>query len=158
GRELVFGTVTGSAVGGGAHRLTSGLGSTVDDLVPARSTAALDHAPTAPPAGVSGGGDLVNLASDVRTDHILSGHMPPGQPGKTLFPDTWSADQIMHHVSDIATDPSYTWVQQTGKPGAEFTRNGDPVRYFVDGVRDDVPVRVILEPGGEGIVTAFPTP
>ncbi|HSP05453.1 MAG TPA: DUF6531 domain-containing protein, partial [Acidimicrobiales bacterium] len=47
GRELVFGTVTGSAVGGGAHRLTSGLGSTVDDLVPARSTAALDHAPTA---------------------------------------------------------------------------------------------------------------
>ena len=64
----------------------------------------------------------------------------------------------MHNVSDIATDPNLTWVQQTGKLGAEFTKNGAPVRFFVDGVRGGVPIRVIIEPGGEGIITAFPTP
>jgi hypothetical protein len=64
----------------------------------------------------------------------------------------------MHNVSDIATDPGLRWVQQTGKAGAEFTKNGAPVRYFVDGVRDGVPIRVIVEPGGEGIITAFPLP
>lgn len=64
----------------------------------------------------------------------------------------------MHHVSDIATDPSLTWVQQTGKLGAEFTKNGAPVRFYVDGVRDGVPMRVIIEPGGEGIITGFPLP
>jgi hypothetical protein len=79
-------------------------------------------------------------------------------PGKSLFPSSWSEGQIMHNVSDIATDPSLRWIQQTGKPGALFTKNGDPVRYFVDGVRDGTAIRVIVEPGGEGIITAFPVP
>ena len=64
----------------------------------------------------------------------------------------------MHNVSDIATDPSLRWIQQTGKPGVLFTKNGDPIRYFVDGVRDGTAIRVIVEPGGEGIITAFPVP
>ncbi len=33
-----------------------------------------------------------------------------------------------------------------------------PVRFYVDGIRDGVNVRAILEPGGEGILTAFPIP
>jgi hypothetical protein len=102
--------------------------------------------------------DLVNLASPARTSHILDGHMPPGQPGNTLFPSSWSPQRIMHNVSDVATDPGLQWVQQTGKLGAEFTKNGAPVRYLVDGVRDGVPMRVIVEPGGEGIITGFPLP
>ncbi len=101
---------------------------------------------------------LVNLASKSRTSHILDGHMPPGEAGNTLFPSSWSPGQIMHNVSDIATDPSLTWVQQTGKLGADFTKNGAPVRFYVDGVRDGVPMRVIVEPGGEGIITGFPLP
>jgi len=103
------------------------------------------------------GDDFVNLASDSRSQHILDGHMPPGEPGNTLFPEDWSAQQILHNASDVATDPDLSWVQQTGRAGAEFTRAGDPVRYAVDGTRDGVPMRVIVEPGGEGIITAFPT-
>lgn len=101
---------------------------------------------------------LVNLASKSRTSHILDGHMPPGEAGNTLFPSSWSPGQIMHNVSDIATDPSLTWVQQTGKLGADFTKNGAPVRFYMDGVRDGVPMRVIVEPGGEGIIFGFPLP
>lgn len=100
--------------------------------------------------------DLVDLSSSARRTHILDGHRWPGATGKSPFPKGWTDDQIMHHVSDIATDPSLRWIQQTGKPGASFTKAGDPVRYYVDGVRGGVDIRVILEPGGEGIITAFP--
>ena len=47
--------------------------------------------------------DLVDLASPDRRVNILDG---------------WSDDQIMHYVSDIATDPRLRWNQQTGKLGA----------------------------------------
>jgi Bacterial EndoU nuclease/PrsW family intramembrane metalloprotease len=104
------------------------------------------------------GADLVNLASQSRTAHILDGHMPPGEAGNTLFPGSWTSEQIMHNVSDIANDSSLSRIQQTGRLGAEFTKNGAPVRYFVDGVRDGVPMRVIIEPRGEGIITGFPHP
>jgi len=30
--------------------------------------------------------------------------MPPGELGNTLFPKSWSPEQIMHNVSDVATD------------------------------------------------------
>lgn len=61
-------------------------------------------------------------------------------------------------TSDLATDPALQWQQITGRAGAEFTRAGDPVRYAVEGIRDGVKIRVILEPGGEGIITAYPVP
>ncbi|MCP4308389.1 MAG: EndoU domain-containing protein [bacterium] len=100
--------------------------------------------------------DFANLASDARTTHILDSHRAGAGLGKSEFPTGWSDDLTLHHVSDIATDPSLSWIQQTGKPGAAFTRAGDPVRFYVDGVRDGVTIRVIVEPGGEGIITAFP--
>lgn len=68
------------------------------------------------------GDDFVNLASEARTSHILDGHMPPGLPGKSLFPKSWSSQQIMQNASDIATDPSLKWVQQTGKAGPNSPR------------------------------------
>jgi hypothetical protein len=84
--------------------------------------------------------------------------MWPGATGKTPFPQGWSGEQIMHNVSDIATDSGLNWVQQTGKPGSWFTRAGDPARFSVTGARDGVTIRVILEPAGEGIITAHPVP
>jgi len=64
----------------------------------------------------------------------------------------------MHNVSDLATDASASWTQLTGKAGADFTASGKPVRWAVEGVRDGVPIRVIVEPRGEGIITAYPKP
>ncbi|RLB52114.1 MAG: adhesin, partial [Deltaproteobacteria bacterium] len=84
------------------------------------------------------------------------GHLWPGAPGKTPFPEDWSRDQVMHNVSDIATDPDATWTWQTGRPGSDFTKAGRPSRVEVEGVRDGVNIRVILEPAGEGIITAHP--
>jgi hypothetical protein len=62
----------------------------------------------------------------------------------------------MHNVSDIATDPQLRWVQQTGQAGSLFTRAGAAARFFVIGVRDGITIKVIIEPAGEGIITAFP--
>lgn len=84
--------------------------------------------------------------------------MWPGMPGKSVFPKNWSGDKIMHEISDIATDPSLQWQQITGRAGADFTRGGAPVRYSVTGVRDGVTIKVILEPGGEGIISGYPVP
>ena len=81
------------------------------------------------------------------------GHLWPGLPGKAPFPKVWSGDRIVHEVSDIATDPTRGRVQITGVPGAAFTRKGAPVRYEI-GNRGGIDSKVILEPGGEGIITA----
>ena len=104
----------------------------------------------------------VNLASKKRTTHILhgddltGGHLWPGTPDHTPFPKDWSADKIMHHVSDVATDPKLKWMQQTGVAGSEFTKSGKPVRFVVIGEREGIRMKVILEPRGEGIITGFP--
>jgi RHS repeat-associated protein len=109
----------------------------------------------------------INLASEKRTHHILvgesptqGGHMFPGNgnPDKTLFPEGWDGDKIMHEISDVATDPLSKWEQQTGKRGAMFDRSGNPVRFKVEGTRDGVCIICIVEPykGGEGIVTGYP--
>ncbi|MDX3004417.1 EndoU domain-containing protein [Kribbella solani] len=102
--------------------------------------------------------EAVDLTSTSRRAHILDGHRYGGEAGNTWFPKDWSDDKIINAVSDIATDPSLTWVQQTGRAGADFTRAGAPVRYTVEGVRGGVKIRVVLEPGGEGIITGFPLP
>ena len=109
-------------------------------------------------------GGNVNLASPQRTTHILDGdatgggHLWPGQPGKTPFPQSWSRERIMHEVSDIASDPAQTWVQQTGKPGSLYTKAGDPARFVGIGERGGVRIKVVIEPAGEGIITALPIP
>lgn len=102
------------------------------------------------------------MASEQRTTHILTGdatgggHLWPGAPGKTPFPQGWSGNQVMHTVSDIATDPTLTWVQQTGKAGTWFTKAGDPARFVVVGQRGGITIKVVIEPAGEGVITAHP--
>jgi hypothetical protein len=56
----------------------------------------------------------------------------------------------MHEISDVATDPVSPWVKQKG------TAKSGP-RYTAEGDREGVHIRVVLEPEGEGIVTAHPT-
>jgi hypothetical protein len=98
----------------------------------------------------------VDLASASRRDHVLDGHRFGGERGNTWFPHDWSDNMIMHSISDIATDPSLTWTQQIGACGATHTRGGAPVRFKVEGARGGIQIRVIIEPGGEGIITGFP--
>src|SRR5690606_17061479 len=108
------------------------------------------HAPDAPAAPTQS--QYVDLVSPQRRIHILDGdatgggHRWPGQPGKTPFPQSWSDDQIIHNVSDIATDPSLRWTWQKGAEGSDFTRAGDPSRVSVVGERDGVEIKVIIEP------------
>jgi RHS repeat-associated protein len=109
--------------------------------------------------------EWVDLSSPQRRTHVLDGdvsgsgggHRYPGRPGKTPFPADWSDDEIMHHVSDIATDPSLRRINQTGRQGELYTRRGLPARQVVYGERRGVCVKVVIEPMGEGIITAHPT-
>ncbi|HYC85249.1 MAG TPA: RHS repeat-associated core domain-containing protein, partial [Chryseosolibacter sp.] len=105
----------------------------------------------------------VNLASEARTTHILvgdsngGGHMWSWSTifnGKSKFPITWSAEKIMNAISEVAT--SGTWVQQSGQVGTFFTKAGKPARFYVMGSYEGVSIKVIVEPAGEGIITAFP--
>lgn len=71
----------------------------------------------------------------------------------------------------VANSPKSVWQQATGPgsgrnapktiggpdPNAPLTtRNGRPVRFTVEGQNHSLDIRVIVEPGGEGIVTGFP--
>jgi len=102
-----------------------------------------------------GADDLVDLASPARRSHILDGEVRPdgsfggghrpgtGFPNKSEFPAGWSDDQIMHHISDVATDPLST---------VRAGRGGDS---FVRGTRDGVDIEVLIRNGE--IWTGYPT-
>ncbi|HEM6741955.1 TPA: hypothetical protein ACHFX9_001741 [Citrobacter farmeri] len=54
----------------------------------------------------------VYILSPEAKQHILYGdsptegrHLYPGNPGKIVFPQSWSADKVVHTVGDIATSP-----------------------------------------------------
>jgi hypothetical protein len=44
------------------------------------------------------------------------------------------------------------------KNGGLLTKSGKPARFRVYGTRDGLQIKVVVEPGGEGIITAFPWP
>jgi hypothetical protein len=95
------------------------------------------------------GAEVHTVTYAARRNHILygdatgGGHLWPGLPGKTPFPKNWSADRVMHEISDVATDPNSIFRQ--GRGGSTI----------VTGTRDGVDIRVILRNGE--IVTAYPT-
>ena len=76
------------------------------------------------------------------------GHLYPGNPDKhkSIFPADWSAEKVMHEVSDIITDPEIEWVYDRTVKGTD--------RYAAIGVRDGVKIRVVTD--GKDIITAFP--
>jgi RHS repeat-associated protein len=102
-----------------------------------------------------------NVVSPQRTAHILigdatgGGHMHPPQPGKTGFPPGWDASKIMHEVSDIATSPTSTFTRPDGKTDLYY-KSGKPARFTGTETRDGVPIKVVTEPAGEGVITAHP--
>jgi Bacterial EndoU nuclease/Pretoxin HINT domain len=113
---------------------------------------------------VHNAGPCVDLLHPDDIKHILfgdgpgsGGHLWPGQPGKTPFPQNWSGDQILHNVSDIITDPTTKWFAQTGK-GGTLTSSGNPARWIAWEVRDGVQVRVVYEPATSRVPTSFPDP
>jgi uncharacterized protein YukE len=112
-----------------------------------------------------------NLISPTRLKHILTGdgslakwwrgevgggHLWPGLKGKTPFPKHWTVEDIKRHVSDIVTDPSS--IVRGAPRNGWLDRHGLPVRVRVFGTRDGVQIKVVWEPAGEGIITAYPHP
>jgi RHS repeat-associated protein len=96
-------------------------------------------------------GPFINLASSKRTAHILhgdatgGGHLSPGASGKTPFPADWSAERVMHEISDVATDP------------ASVSNISGGGRTVVMGTRDGVDIKVVVDKNGSDIVTGHPT-
>jgi len=96
---------------------------------------------------------LPSLIDADRAAHILTGdgpgkggHLWPGQPGKSAFPQSWDADRVLGEISDVATDPQ----------SARSTQPDGRVR--VRGTRAGVDILVIVEPPSRGgrIVTGYP--
>ena len=125
-------------------------------LLTVNAAACLANSVASKSCGVGGlaAAAFIDLTSpDVRR-HILDGEIRPdgsysgghragtGFPGKSEFPSSWSDDQIIHNVSDVATDPMST---TEAKGGATFAR----------GARDGVDIEVVIR-GGE-IRTGYPT-
>ncbi|MEG3314050.1 EndoU domain-containing protein [Streptococcus parasuis] len=79
-------------------------------------------------------------------DKTGGGHLHPGQPGKSTFQSSWGPDQVMHNVSDVATDPKIEW-----KPGRVVK---GIQRYEVTGIRDGVEIFVVTD--GSDIIAAYP--
>ena len=108
------------------------------------------------------GSEYVDLSSPERRRHILDGdatgggHRPgTGTPGKTEFPANWSDDQIMHNISDVATDPKA--IPGGSNSDKLYTKSGKPIRNTYTSIRDGVEVKVVVEPATGEIVTGHPT-
>jgi hypothetical protein len=69
-----------------------------------------------------------------------------------------SARRFSGNKASNAVKPAknFKWKQVTGKPGATHTKKGIPVKYEAIGVRDGINIKVVVQPEGEGIITAFP--
>lgn len=78
------------------------------------------------------------------------GHLPnvsDVQTGKTAFPSDWSVNKIVGSVYQVVNDPKSTWT---------FDMNMPDTRLNVTGMVDGIPIKVVIQPGGDGIVTAYP--
>jgi RHS repeat-associated protein len=93
----------------------------------------------------------VKPASPEAVKHIVKGHLPSGKPipGKTLFPKSWTHEQLMNNVNHLPNDIKTPWriSDRCGPSGAP--------RYLSEGILDGVYMRVVFEKG-KGIVTAYP--
>lgn len=133
--------------GGGVGKAVGKLG----DLAKVLSDAPkVEHARQLAAAQATKGTSLI---SDARADHILhgdgtgGGHLWPGAPGKSTFPQSWSSTRVLDEINSIASDPLIPGrVQGNGRIVKEAT---------IDGVN----IRVVVEPPskGGGVVTGFPT-
>jgi hypothetical protein len=98
--------------------------------------------------------EIVDLTDSRARTHILDGDATGGGhrygtgiSGKSEFPASWSDGDILHHISDVASDPASIRTPSWGG------------RTVVQGTRMGVDIKVILDnPANNGrIVTGFPT-
>ncbi len=112
--------------------------------------------------------------SETRREHILVGN-PPKDPGhgpnrgytRGAFPDSMTDDEAIAAIEDVANNPNLMWKRQSkdgnvtafrGGPNPNepaFTISGRSSRYQIEGESHGQYIRVIVEPGGEGIITGF---
>jgi Bacterial EndoU nuclease len=91
-----------------------------------------------------------SLISISRAEHLLygdetgGGHLWPGAAGKTPFPASWSAADVLRNVSEVATNPDSTWIPSGS-------------RIMIQGSASGVDMNVIYAPADNEIVTAWPT-
>jgi Bacterial EndoU nuclease len=92
------------------------------------------------------------IVSLSRRRHILGGDGTGGGhragtaiPGKTEFPRSWSDDKVIAEIESIANDPTS---RRSLQP------NG---RMRVEGMREGIMIRVIINTDGTSIWTAHPT-
>jgi hypothetical protein len=122
-----------------------------DDGQAARPPGSQGTAQTPAPETVpEASGQRVKVSPDRRA-HILEGDATGGghrhgggSPGKSEFPSDWSDDKIIEEVENVANDPAS---RRTVQP------NG---RIRVEGTRDGVDIRVIIDADGTSIRTAHP--
>ena len=98
-----------------------------------------------------------------------TGHGPNRGSSEGAFPDTWTDDQVIDAIERVANNPNSTWKQATGSgytnapvtqggpdPSAPIsTSSGNPVRFKVQGQDHGLNIEIIVEPGGEGIITGY---
>jgi filamentous hemagglutinin len=78
-------------------------------------------------------------------DSAGGGHRFGANRGKSEFPMSWSDDDIIEAIEDVANDPSSTRMQ--GRGG----------RVILIGMRKSVSITVVLDVADRLIITGFPT-
>lgn len=68
------------------------------------------------------------------------------------FPDDWTKEKVEKYVNEIATDPDVSWNQITLQNRLVLSERQ---KFIADDMREGRKVRVILEPNGRGILTAY---
>jgi hypothetical protein len=118
--------------------------------------------------------------SQSRREHILegdgpgtgTGHGPNRGNTQGTPPDTWTDDQFINAIERVANSPNSVWKRVNGpghqqepphvggpQPGGPTQTNlNTPVRYKVRGNDHGIRIEVIIQPGGEGILTAYRIP
>jgi RHS repeat-associated protein len=146
GRDVKVGEAAASALAGKAQAVDDVARAVGSEAVgtAAREGRAAQTAASGVRRAANSEGEFVNLASEARTRHILDGEVRPngtfggghragtGFPGKSEFPASWSDEEIMHNISDVATDPNSVF-----RPG----RGGD---IFATGTRGGIDIEVLL--------------
>jgi RHS repeat-associated protein len=90
------------------------------------------------------------LDGEVRSDGSYSGghRAGTGFPGKSEFPSSWSDDQIIHNISDVATDPASNTTSRGGATIAQGTRDGIDIEVVIRGgqIKTGYPTNVPRNP------------
>lgn len=165
--ETALGIGAALATGGVAAAVRAAVGAVARQLLPERAPVMNEPSATATPnkpgkdairpspnerTPTQEGGARVRLSPERRT-HILDGEpggggghrYGTGKSGKSEFPASWSDKKIIDEIESVANDPASTRYVQLNR----LTR--------LDRSRDGVDIRVILNPDGISVRTAFPT-